>query len=705
MSHELRTPLSAMIGFTDILHQEVRDEAAQEKLTAIRRNGDYLLRLLGDVLDLSRIEAGKFDLKKQSVELEELLRDVHDTMQMRSNDYNNKLEFHYPNPLPPIVQTDPSRLRQVLINLIANALKFAPNGKVDLWVRVDDRANPPQLVFEVVDDGIGISATQQQQLFKPFSQADETISARFGGTGLGLSITRRLVEAMGGSVSVQSELDRGSQFSVRLPLSVRHSRVQFAIAERIEEDTEEEPDAPPAAPALPTGLKVLIADDIRDVRFIAQHFLIKAGCVIETAENGQQAIDQIRKAARQDCPFDLALMDMQMPVMDGEAAVRQLRAEANAIPVIALTADAMKGTRRRLLEAGFDEYLCKPLRPARLLEVIGRLVAPPTVTVNRPDDSMPATRTATSLGLPTRDAHRFLPEGPQDLGDGRISWIAIQHGFAEVTGSLHQTDLASGTDEVFDLPGRPGFAIPCDSAGRYVIGMDNALGFYDTATRTWEPFLHDVDAQTARTIINDGMAHEDNLIFGTKELTFSKTVAGLYLFRGRDQKLTRLRGDQICSNGKVILRHDDGLHLYDIDSPTKKIVRYQIDIDAATIGEPTTIVDLGDEPAVPDGMTVTPDGRGLIVAIFKTEPAAAGETRCYDIATGEVTDVWRTPQSPQNTCPRLVRVKDDVKLIITTAVENMTPEVLAGCPQAGLLFIGETDYNVADLPKPVRYPA
>ena len=315
-------------------------------------------------------------------------------------------------------------------------------------------------------------------------------------------------------------------------------------------------------------------------------------------------------------------------------------------------------------------------------------------------------RTAKSLGLPTTNAHRFLPEGPQDLGDGRISWIGIQHGFAEVTGSLHQTDLASGDDEAFDLPGRPGFAIPCQSDGRYVIGMDNTLGYYETATRAWEPFQQDVDSQVTRTIINDGMAFGDNLIFGTKELTFSKTVAGLYLYRGSDGKLIRLRDDQICSNGKVIVpAGDGGLYLYDIDSPTKKVVRYELDIEAGTIGPPHTVIDLGDEAAVPDGMTITPDGKGLIVAIFKIEPADNGETRCYDMESGEVTDVWLTPGSPQNTCPQLVGVGDEVKLVITTAVENMTPQALSKCPEAGRLFVGETDYAIADLPEPVRYPA
>ncbi len=377
MSHELRTPLSAILGFTDILQQEVSDESINEKLTTIRRNGDYLLRLLGDVLDLSRIEAGKFNFKKISVELEELLHDVHDTMQMRSNDYDNTLRFHYPEPLPPIVQTDPSRLRQVLINLIANGLKFAPGGQVDLWVRVDDSGDPPQLVFEVVDNGIGISESQQKQLFKPFTQADESIAIRFGGTGLGLSITQRLVEALGGSVSVDSELERGSRFTVRLPLLVRSSRIRFATAQQNIDDGENEPESDDEAEAtLPEGLRVLIADDIRDVRFIAQHFLVKAGCEIETAENGQQAIDRIRQAQDANHPFDVVLMDMQMPVLDGEAAVQQLRAEGNDLSVIALTADAMRGTRRRLLEAGFDEYLSKPLRPARLIQVIARLVRP-----------------------------------------------------------------------------------------------------------------------------------------------------------------------------------------------------------------------------------------------------------------------------------------------------------------------------------------
>ena len=191
------------------------------------------------------------------------------------------------------------------------------------------------------------------------------------------------------------------------------------------------------------------------------------------------------------------------------------------------------------------------------------------------------------------------PKGPKTLAAAESHGSAFNMASPRVTGSLHQTDLATGRDEAFDLPGRPGFAIPCQTEGRYLVGMDNSLGYYDTTDRSWTPFRQDVDSQITRTIINDGVAFGDNLIFGTKELTFTKTVAGLFLYRGSDLALFHLRDDQICSNGKVVVEHGRGHYLYDIDSPTKKVVRYELDLAAGEILEPTTIIDLGDEPAVP----------------------------------------------------------------------------------------------------------
>jgi sugar lactone lactonase YvrE len=231
------------------------------------------------------------------------------------------------------------------------------------------------------------------------------------------------------------------------------------------------------------------------------------------------------------------------------------------------------------------------------------------------------------------------------------------------------------------------------------------LGLFNTATRSWQPFCDGIDHDVENTIINDGMVFEDNLIFGTKDLEFATKKAGLYLYRGSDQRLIRLRDDQICSNGKAILRDADGsLRLLDIDSPTRQIVIYPIDITAGSLGEAEVALDLTGDPAVPDGAILTPDQTGVIVAMFRPEVADHGETRLYDLASGELKCCWQTAGSPQNTCPALVRHEDSLKLIITTAVEHMSVADQRRCPNAGRIFVGEVDLRDGGQPLASRFP-
>lgn len=306
---------------------------------------------------------------------------------------------------------------------------------------------------------------------------------------------------------------------------------------------------------------------------------------------------------------------------------------------------------------------------------------------------MSEVRQAQPLSTPETDALRYLPEGPIPLGEGRASWVGIQHGTESRSGSLNVLDLNSDTNQSFDLPGRPGFAFPCHTSDSFVIGCERSLGYFNTATGEWSAFCEGIDEQVENTIINDGLAYEDNLIFGTKDLEFATKKAGLYLFRGSDQSLIQLRDDQICSNGKSVLRTDDGLRLLDIDSPTRQIVSYPLDISAGTLGQAELVIDLAGDPGVPDGAILTPDGSGIIVSIFRPEAAEHGETRWYDLASGQLRCTWQTPGSPQNTCPALVPMDGRLKLLITTAVEHMTAEDQKRCPNAGQLFLADTDFE------------
>jgi len=312
---------------------------------------------------------------------------------------------------------------------------------------------------------------------------------------------------------------------------------------------------------------------------------------------------------------------------------------------------------------------------------------------------------ATALNEPHTDALRFLPEGPYQIAPGEFSWVGIQHGVDAKNGSLNRYEFSSGRNLSRDLPGRPGFAFPCQTPNRFVVGCERSLGYFDIATGAWESFWDGIDGDVTGTIINDGLIAEDNIIFGTKDLEFATKKAGLYLFRGRDRQLIRLRDDQICSNGKAVLDHSNGtLELIDIDSPTRLVVRYRLDIDAGILSEPEVVLDLTDDAAVPDGAISTPDGKGLIVAMFLPQAGAFGETRLYDLASGQCQRVWRTPLSTQNTCPALVQDGDRLKLVITTAVENMTEQDQAICTNAGKLFVAETDWS-SDGWSPAVFPA
>lgn len=306
---------------------------------------------------------------------------------------------------------------------------------------------------------------------------------------------------------------------------------------------------------------------------------------------------------------------------------------------------------------------------------------------------MPPTVTATVLYRPEDRRLRFLPEGPYPLGDSSMSWVAIQHGADANVGSLNLLNIATGDNCSHVLPGRPGFAFPCDDEHSFVVGCERTLGIFHTADKTWSPFYEHIEDQVQGTVINDGLVWGDNLIFGTKDLEFKTKKAGLYLWRGSDQRLIQFRNDQICSNGKAIIQVDGEMFLLDIDSPTRTIVRYPLDIVGGTLGEAQTVVDLTDNPAVPDGAIVTPDRKSVIVSLYNPNPADHGETHQYSLAKGELEAIWQTPDSPQNTCPNLVLHSGKVHLVITTAVEHMPEERQQVSREAGSLFIAPTDFK------------
>lgn len=296
---------------------------------------------------------------------------------------------------------------------------------------------------------------------------------------------------------------------------------------------------------------------------------------------------------------------------------------------------------------------------------------------------------------PETDELRFLPEGPYANPDGRLSWVAIQHGADAKQGSVNLLNPVTGESSSFVLPGRPGFAFPTDRPGVFVAGAERELGLFDTAAGQWTPFATDVDADVSNTVINDGVIHDGSLIFGCKDLEFATQKAGLYLWRASDRRLIQLRNDQICSNGKAVIDSDQGQLLFDIDSPQKKITVSELNLSAGSLGDPCVVVDLTSEDVFPDGMILTPDHRSLIVALYNPNDSEFGEARQYSIEGGELECVWECPGAAQVTCPQLLPTESGVRLVLTTAVEHLPAERQAGQPNAGCLFIGDTSFESA----------
>jgi PAS domain S-box-containing protein len=365
MSHEIRTPMTAILGYADILAESVGTAEQQEMALTVRRNAGYLLELVNDILDLSKIEAGKLSIEGVPVSPQELIEEVVALMQVRAHAKGLVLRTEARTPLPRTMRADPLRLRQCLVNLVGNAIKFTETGEVCVSLAMEAPKGTGQLRIEVRDSGIGMSPEQLSRLFQPFAQADASTSRRFGGTGLGLTICRRLTELMEGSLSVRSELGKGSAFSLCLPAASLDEAPLYSPRTH-----------GPAALATPNALtaRILLAEDGIDNQRLIAHVLRKAGAQVEIVADGAQAVQRALAALNTpgDAPFDLVLMDMQMPVLDGYEATRHLRLAGYQTPIIAITAHAMSDDRAKCLAAGCTEFASKPLRCDELFATIRR---------------------------------------------------------------------------------------------------------------------------------------------------------------------------------------------------------------------------------------------------------------------------------------------------------------------------------------------
>ncbi len=357
VSHEIRTPMTAVLGYTDLLLSGSGEDPERELwAAAVRRNGAELLGLIDGILDLSRLEADRLEIQRQACDLRALIEPVasaaRDAARVKGLDFGLEVAAACPE----AVETDPARLRQILSNLLSNAVKFTSRGAIGL--RVSRAASgASQLLFEVTDSGLGISAQDLERIFTAFGQVDTSHTRRFGGAGLGLAISQRLARLLGGTLGVTSEPGRGSVF--RLEIEAPTAEAAIAPAPAVQPDRR---------------ARVLLAEDGPDNQRLIRT-LLRPRADVALAENGAEALVQALAARDSGEPYDLILMDMQMPVMDGYEATLRLRESGYTAPIVALTAHAMSGDRERCLAAGCDEYLTKPVDRARLFDCLARFMA------------------------------------------------------------------------------------------------------------------------------------------------------------------------------------------------------------------------------------------------------------------------------------------------------------------------------------------
>ncbi|MCA8964051.1 MAG: response regulator [Planctomycetes bacterium] len=371
VSHEVRTPVTAMLGFIDLMQDDTLPRAQQQDFVrTIRRNAQHLLTILNDLLDTAKIESGQMTVDLVPVDLPELLREAVDLVRPGAARKGIELGLEQRTPLPQMIRTDPTRLRQILANLLGNAVKFTEQGSVRL---VAAMTGEEQLGLAVIDTGIGISAEQQERLFKPFAQADATTSRRFGGTGLGLVLSRNLARCLGGDVALESAPGAGSTFTLTLPTGPMTGMATVGQITKPGADVGQQPTNAPITARL-EGRHILVVDDAPDNRRLVSFVLQKAGAQVSLAENGRAGVDMVVAASPTDQPFDLVVMDMQMPVLDGYGATAELRQRGYDAPILALTANAMQADLEACLEAGCDSYATKPIDKNSLVSLIEMLL-------------------------------------------------------------------------------------------------------------------------------------------------------------------------------------------------------------------------------------------------------------------------------------------------------------------------------------------
>ncbi len=446
MSHEIRTPMNAILGFTEVLRRGIEhDESKRRKhLNTIHSSGTHLLNLINDILDLSKVEADRLEVESIPCAVHRVVAEVVTVMSGRAEEKGLTLDYQFDGKIPESITSDPARLRQILTNLVGNAIKFTEQGGVRITTKLEADQQRPRIVMQVIDTGIGMSEAAAAKIFDPFSQADASVTRRFGGTGLGLSISKRFAEALGGDISVHSEPGVGSIFAVTIDTGPLEN---VALIEPADADLETPLIEDQQLTVRLPNLRVLIVDDGEENRDLMCLILRETGATFATAENGLQAVEM---ATDQDC--DVILMDMQMPVMDGYTATRKLREQGYDKPIIALTAHAMQHAEQKCRDAGCSGFLSKPVEFDKLIATLADIAGLEVQLAKPPHDASTSTadleaRTVAQSTLTPPEATRPITNVASPI---RSSLASLGEGFTSIIddfverlpGKLHEMQAA-----------------------------------------------------------------------------------------------------------------------------------------------------------------------------------------------------------------------------------------------------------------------
>ncbi len=527
MSHEIRTPMTAILGFTEVLKRGTGRASSDWKkhLNTISSSGNHLLELINDVLDLSKVESGALEVEQIDCRPYAVANDVLQVLRVKAQEKGIDASLKIETDLPEIIQSDSSRLRQIITNLTGNAIKFTEQGGVTIGLRFIDDKKAPMIAFDVSDTGIGMTDKQQAAVFDPFVQADASITRRFGGTGLGLSISRKLARAMGGDITLKSEAGKGTTFTALIPTgTIDEVRILTAdeVLEAIDsiESTELQSwEFPPS--------RILVVDDAAENRELLTLVLQDLGIDTETAENGAIGLEKAREGN-----YDVILSDIQMPVMDGYEATSAMRKAGLTLPIVALTANAMQGFEERILSVGFSHYMTKPIDIDKLTQLLAKLLNGKPIDKpadealdeapandfqhdSEPDDASPIYSRLANKPAFEPIISRFVAQLPADIAE--LQQAASNDDHAQIAATAHRLKGSGGTvgfDAFFEPAKQLESAAKAQDSGAIVQAMTQLI---DVATRARAGIAADTatvpTASTVQTIgANDAMQVADTPI-------------------------------------------------------------------------------------------------------------------------------------------------------------------------------------------------